>query len=237
MDFHPGTNPEVFETRVLDKCESFLYLEETYCYPRGGGQPGDSGLMINSDGQSSNFHEVLPGEMIKHPVDDLDIFSVGEKITCEIDTKLRNTHAMMHSAQHIFSALAEDIWGSETVGNQIGAEYSRVDLLFDDKESFDPDELVDAVNSILSSGIPVNVHNWEREKILSHEQMRHTKFMHRIPESITQLRVVEIEGIDLCPCAGTHVSNTSQIPRVKFIGKKNKGKGRLRVSYDFEKLN
>ena len=46
---------------------------------------------------------------------------------------------------------------------------------------------------------------------MSHEKMRHTKFMHRIPESITHLRVVEIEGIDLCPCAGTHVSNTSQI--------------------------
>ncbi|MEC7756724.1 MAG: alanine--tRNA ligase-related protein, partial [Candidatus Thermoplasmatota archaeon] len=90
MDFHPGTNPEVFETRILEKSEGFLYLEETYCYPRGGGQPGDRGLMINSDGQSSNFHEVLPGEMIKHPVADLDIFSVGEKITCEIDTKIRN---------------------------------------------------------------------------------------------------------------------------------------------------
>ena len=109
-----------------------------------------------------------------------------------------------------------------------------MDLLFDDKESFDPDELVNAVNSVLSSGIPVNVHNWDREKIMSHEQMRHTKFLNRIPESITQLRVVEIEGIDLCPCAGTHVSNTSQIPRVKYIGKKNKGKGRLRVSYNFE---
>ena len=53
MDFHPGTNPEVFETRILEKSEGFLYLEETYCYPRGGGQPGDRGLMINSDGQSS----------------------------------------------------------------------------------------------------------------------------------------------------------------------------------------
>ena len=234
MDLHPETNPEPFETRILEKNEGFLYLEETYCYPRGGGQPGDRGLITSSDGQSSNLLEVLPGEKIKHPVDDIDIFSVGEKITCEIDINVRNAHTMMHSAQHIFSALAEDIWGAETVGNQIGSENSRVDLLFEDKEVFDPDELVDAVNSILSSGIPVNVHNWDRQKILSHEQMRHTKFMHRIPESITHLRVVEIEGIDLCPCAGTHVSNTSQIPQIKFLGKKNKGKGRLRISYDFE---
>ena len=140
----------------------------------------------------------------------------------------------MHTAQHIFSALAEDIWGAETVGNQIGVENSRVDLLFEDKADFDPDTIIEAVNSVLNSKTPVNIHEWEREKIMSHEKMRHTKFMHRIPASITHLRVVEIEGIDLCPCAGTHVSNTSMIPKVKYLAKKNKGKGRLRISYEFE---
>ena len=172
--------------------------------------------------------------MILHPVDEIEMFRIGQKVSCEIDVIRRNGHTMMHTAQHIFSALAEDLWGCETVGNQIGADQSRVDLLFDDKELFNPDELTEKVNSVLSSNIPVNIHEWEREKILGHDQMRHTKFMHRIPASITHLRVVEVEGVDLCPCAGTHVSNTSQIPRVRYLGKKNKGKGRLRVSYDFE---
>ena len=172
--------------------------------------------------------------MILHPVDEIEMFKKGQEVSCEIDVIRRNGHTMMHTAQHIFSALAEDLWGCETVGNQIGADQSRVDLLFDDKELFNPDELTETVNSVLSSNIPVNIHEWEREKILGHDQMRHTKFMHRIPASITHLRVVEVEGVDLCPCAGTHVSNTSQIPRVRYLGKKNKGKGRLRVSYDFE---
>jgi len=110
-----------------------------------------------------------------------------------------------------------------------------VDLLFDNKDVFDPDIIIDEVNSILNSKIPVNIHEWDREKILSHDKMRHTKFMHRIPDSITHLRVVEIEDIDLCPCAGTHASNTAMIPSVNFISKKNKGKGRLRISYEFDK--
>ena len=113
-------------------------------------------------------------------------------------------------------------------------EASRVDLLFEDKTLFEPDELVSATNSIISSDLTVDVHEWERSRIIGHEQMRHTKFMHRIPSSITHLRVVEIEGVDLCPCAGTHVSNTSNIPQIRFIGKKNKGKGRIRFSYEFE---
>ena len=140
----------------------------------------------------------------------------------------------MHTAQHIVSAIAEDLWGAETVGNQLSVDNSRVDLLFEDKGVFDPDNLVEATNSVISSNVPVNIHQWERARILNHEQMRHTKFMHRIPSSITQLRVVEIEGIDLCPCAGTHVSNTSMIPKIKFLRKKNKGKGRIRFSYVFE---
>ena len=234
MQQHPGTNPPPFTTRVVATKDDSLLLEETHCYPRGGGQPGDTGLIRLDDGRSATLNEVLPGEMILHPVDQIEMFSSGQEVSCEIDVIRRNGHTMMHTAQHIFSALAEDLWGCETVGNQIGAEQSRVDLLFEDKDLFNPEELIEYVNSVLSSNTPVNIHEWEREKILGHEKMRHTKFMHRIPSSITHLRVVEVEGVDLCPCAGTHVSNTSQIPRVRYIGKKNKGKGRLRVSYDFE---
>ena len=234
MKRHPGTNPPPFTTKVAATQEDSLILEETYCYPRGGGQPGDTGLIKLENGKSTTLNEVIPGEAILHPVDEIDLFKTGQAVSCEIDVIRRNSHTMMHTAQHIFSALAEDLWGCETVGNQIGREQSRVDLLFEDKELFNPEELIETVNAVLSSNIPVNIHEWGRQKILEHEQMRHTKFMHRIPASITHLRVVEVEGVDLCPCAGTHVSNTSQIPRVRYLGKKNKGKGRLRVSYDFE---
>jgi len=234
MHRHPGTDPPPFTTRVVATKDDSLLLEETHCYPRGGGQPGDTGTIRMEDGGSVTLHEVQPGEMILHPVSDVEMFGIGQEVSCEIDTKRRNGHTKMHTAQHIFSALAEDLWGCETVGNQIGEDQSRVDLLFDNKELFNPEELIETVNSVLSSNIPVNIHEWNREKIMSHEQMRHTKFMHRIPNSITHLRVVEVEGVDLCPCAGTHVSNTSQIPQVRYLGKKNKGKGRLRVSYKFE---
>ena len=233
MTTHPGTDPPSFETRIHGFEGSNAMLESTYCYPRGGGQPGDTGLLI-SEGTESIIHEVLPGKMILHPVDNPDLFETGDTVTCQIDVERRNGHALMHTAQHIVSALAEDLWGAETVGNQLAVETSRVDLLFEDKEVFNPDELVEATNTVISSNVSVNVHEWERTRIQEHEQMRHTKFMHRIPSSITQLRVVEIEGVDLCPCAGTHVSNTSMIPQIKFHAKKNKGKGRIRFSYVFE---
>ena len=233
MSSHPGTNPPQFETLIHAIDGSNVLLESTYCYPRGGGQPGDTGL-LRSENAVSVINEVLPGKMILHPIDNPDLFETGDSVSCQIDVERRNAHSLMHTAQHIVSALAEDLWGAETVGNQLTVENSRVDLLFEDKEVFNPDDLVDATNAVISSNLPVNIHEWERSRILEHKQMRHTKFMHRIPSTITQLRVVEIEGVDLCPCAVTHVSNTSTIPQIKFHGKKNKGKGRIRFSYIFE---
>ncbi len=228
---HPGTNPPPFEADVIGVADTSLLLSQTHCYPRGGGQPGDTGRISRANNESSSLFEVLPGDLILHPVEDPSEFEIGEPVVCTIDTERRNSLALMHTSQHIFSALAEDIWGAETVGNQIGVDKSRVDLLFGDKSVFEPDVLVGAVNSVIDSAIPVNVHEWDRDSIMAHDQMRHTKFMHRIPSSITHLRVVEIEGVDLCPCAGTHVSNTGNIPRISYAGKKNKGKGRLRISY------
>ncbi len=233
MSRHPGTNPPAFDTIVQGFDDNNVLLESTYYYPKGGGQPGDMGVLSSKSAQAI-VHEVLPGQMILHPVDDPTLFEVGESVTCEIDKERRNKHALMHTAQHIVSALAEDLWGAETGGNQLTTDSSRVDLLFEDKGVFNPDDLVEATNAVISSNLDVHVHQWERSRILEHEQMRHTKFMHRIPSTITQLRVVEIDGIDLCPCAGTHVSNTSMIPQIRFQSKKNKGKGRIRFSYIFE---
>ena len=232
MDHHPGTNPEPFKTIITGFEDEYALLQSTYCYPRGGGQPGDTGSLVAGDTETQ-IGEVLPGEMILHPLAEPEMFEVGEEVICLIHQERRNLHTQMHTAQHIVSALAEDIWGAETVGNQLSTDYSRVDLLFEDKTLFDTEELVSEVNATLNKQIPVRVHEWDREEILSHEQMRHTKFMHRIPKSITNLRVVEVEGIDLCPCAGTHVDNTSKIPKIQFLAKKNKGKGRIRFSYSF----
>ena len=230
MDHHPGTNPEPFKTIITGLEGEYALFQSTYCYPRGGGQPGDTGSLMAGDIETQ-IGEVLPGEMILHPLAEPEMFEVGDEVICSIHQERRNLHTQMHTAQHIVSALAEDIWGAETVGNQLSTDYSRVDLLFEDKTVFDTEELVSEVNATLNKQIPVHVHEWDREEISSHEQMRHTKFMHRIPKSITNLRVVEVEGIDLCPCAGTHVDNTSKIPKIQFLAKKNKGKGRICLLY------
>jgi len=233
MKSHPGTNPEPFTTKIVDIDEQFILLSESYCYPRGGGQPGDSGAFVHGGG-SSTFGETLGGEFIRHPVEFPEQFSIGEDVECRIDKDTRNRHAKMHTAQHIVSAIANDLWGAETAGNQISTHYTRIDLLFENRDEYDSNTLEENVNAIISSNTDVLVHDWTRERILGHEQMRHTKFMHRIPSSIPKLRVVEVQGIDLCPCAGTHVSNTRDVDSIAITGVKSKGAGKFRITYQFE---
>ena len=76
----------------------------------------------------------------------------------------------------------------------------------------------------------MNVYDWDRNTILSHEKMRHTNFLQRIPPSINKLRVVEIEDIDLCPCGGTHVGNIGILDDLIIKKVNSKGSGKFRIS-------
>ena len=227
---HPGLDPPSFDATITQIIEDGIFLDRTFCYPRGGGQPGDRGT-ISGGGNISKMAEVKPGEKILHPLENPDCFSEGAKIICHIDPLWRNRNTMMHTAQHVFSAIANDMYKAETVGNQISERNTRIDLWFPDRGVFDAEEISSQVNDILNSGANVLIHEWSRDKILSHENMRHTNFMDRIPSSINMLRVVEIEDIDLCPCGGTHVGNISQIPSITIENVKSKGSGKLRITY------
>ncbi len=231
MMHHPGTDPPKFKTTVSGVTDDGLHLSESYCYPRGGGQPGDIGTLTSIDNKSA-FSEVLGGDNILHPMNDPSVFSVGEEVECEINADWRNRNTRMHTAQHVFSAMANELYGAETVGNQISEGYTRIDLFFPDRDQFNADDMTTAVNDALRSDSEVSIHEWDRARILSHEQMRHTKFMDRIPSAIEMLRVVEIDGIDLCPCGGTHVSNTSDVQNITITNSRSKGAGKLRITYE-----
>lgn len=227
---HPGTDPKAFKAKIVNIKDNYLIFDNSYCFPRGGGQPGDIGTIILGE-LEIEFHETLPGEYIKHPVDSVDQFKIGDNIKCIIDKENRNRNAKMHTTQHIVSALANDLFGAETIGNQIGNEFTRIDLKFQDKNKFNIEDLESSFNDILSTNAPVNVYDWDRTTILSHDKMRHTNFLDRIPSSVKKLRVVEIVDIDLCPCGGTHVENINILDDLKINKVKSKGSGKLRISY------
>ena len=133
MTQHPGINPPPFSSIITDISENKIFLKETYCYPRGGGQQGDTGTITNMDLQTELL-ETLPGESIIHPVTSTEGFDIGDEVLCTINQVRRNKNTIMHTVQHIVSAIANDMFSAETVGNQISEDYTRIDLLFPDRD-------------------------------------------------------------------------------------------------------
>ena len=231
---HPGINPQPFSSKVLSIIEDSIILEQSYCYPKGGGQPGDTGT-LSGQGISERFTEVHARELIHHPVNDVSTFKIGQVLDCTIDVARRNSLAITHTAQHIVSAMADELWGATTVGNQLGTEESRIDLLFDDKTRFSQQVIQDKVNEIIGSNRSVTVANWTADDILTDDRVRNRSFVSRIlerlPSHVEHMRVVNIEGIDICPCAGSHVDNVSQLTQIEITRIKQKGAGKIRLYY------
>ncbi len=155
---------------------------------------------------------------------------VGAQVEAMIDGQRRNTLSLMHTAQHLVSAHADILWSGRTVGNQIGVGRTRIDLEFPDRGAFDRQVLETAVNGSIEDDRDIRMSFVDREELVDDPLVRVN--MERMPADIERWRVIEIEGIDRCPCAGTHVASTRLIPPIEITRVKSKGKGRLRVEYE-----
>ncbi len=225
---HPSDQPNPFSSSVTAVDDNWIRLDSTEFYPTGGGQPHDTGLMSWKDGQCRVI-DVKGRNEVFHLIDG-DIPLIGTVVDCSIDTPRRLRLAQMHTAQHLASALAHEYWGGVTVGNQIGIETTRIDIQFEDRDSFVAEELIDYMNDAIKANYQVKMDNRSLEQLKSDSMVRID--LNRIPD-VDSLRVIEIESIDVCPCAGTHVESTGVIPRVVVDRVKSKGAGKLRVSYRF----
>ena len=228
-----GNYIKEFDAIVTKNKENYICLDQTAFYPLGGGQPSDTGI-IKWDDKKSNIKEVLKkGETIEHIIEG-ESPPVGKKVHGIIDWNKRLAHMKMHTAQHILSGIIFDDFKARTVGNQIHADYSRVDFSPANFTDEDLEKIKNKFNEIVKQNIPIKIYEEDRESLEKRvdQQRAHLDLL---PKSITKLRIVEVEGFDICPCAGTHVKNTNEIPQIEKIKKEHKGKDRTRIIYSLSK--
>lgn len=222
---------EEFTAEVIDIEDNKVVLDQTLFYPLGGGQNWDLGTIDGPNGEM-NVIEVRGRDTIHHTIEDTFELEIGDEVSGTIDFERRYAHMKMHTAQHLVSGIAYEMFdGVRTVGNQIHTEKSRIDFkpiqFTEDMLS----ELQSAVNEKIQLGLEVTDSQMTRDEINSIMPEERTN-MDLLPAFINDLRVVTIgDKQDLCPCAGTHVRNISEIKGIEFIGKKSKGKGTQRVTY------
>ncbi len=198
----------------------YVVLSDTVLYPEGGGQPADHGCV---DGIPVIDVRKLPGDEIVHM---LDGTPPSGRVTVELDWDRRFDHMQQHTGQHLLTAVAEDRFGWRTTSFHLGERVSDVEL---DAPEISParlSELEEAVAREIRAARPVTVRRVTREE---YDGMAVRS--RGLPEGHTgSIRLVEIDGIDLNTCGGTHCASTSELETVKLLRTESL-RGGTRVSY------
>lgn len=226
-----------FDATVTHVSESGVVLDRTLFYPLGGGQHWDTGTLEGPNG-TLTVEEVRGRGDVEHTTGPGHQLEVGDEVRGAIDWETRYARMRMHTAQHLVSGLAYEMFdGVRTVGNQIHADRSRIDF---NPISFDEtmiSNLLENVNDNIDQALPVTDAVMTREAINAIMPADRTN-MDLLPASVRELRIIQIgERVDMCPCAGTHVTNIAELGHVEFLGKKSKGKGTQRFSYQLGASN
>jgi misacylated tRNA(Ala) deacylase len=214
-----------FEGRVeaVDEDEHAVTLDQTAFYPTGGGQPHDEGVL----GGVAVTDVVKRGDQVWHTLDG-DLPPVGEVVQGEIDWERRHALMRTHSALHVLCGVIWNEWATAVTGGNMAPLSARMDFEFDPlPEGFGP-RVEELVKAEIAAARPIEVSFLPRATAVEDEDLIRTK-VNLIPESVTEIRVVDIVGLDKQADGGTHVANTSEIGAFRVVKTESKGKGNKRL--------
>lgn len=212
-------------TTVLEVLPEGVVLDRTVFYPLGGGQPGDTGVLTAADGRTWQVTDTRKGdgERILHRIAaDAAPPEAGLEVETTIDWERRYAHMRMHTCLHLLGAVLR--YG--VTGGQIGAAKSRLD--FDTHEDIDKERVTAAVNALIQANHAVRS-RWITEAELDAQPELVRTLSVQPPRGAGRIRLLEIPGVDLQPCGGTHVAATGEIGPVVVAKVENKGRHNKRV--------
>ena len=217
-----------FDAHVVELTfEGGVILDRTAFYPTGGGQPHDLGT-LSWDGRSSTVVEVRKnGSLVVHRLEG-DSPAVGSAVHGEIDWSRRYALMRHHTALHSMSGVIYELYGATVTGGQMYPDRARMDFLLPDLSQDRLKTIEERTNELLGEGHPVSIRFLPRSEAFQIPDLIRTK-VNLIPEGVTEIRVVNIEGIDQQADGGTHVANTREVGQVHITGSENKGKGNKRL--------
>jgi misacylated tRNA(Ala) deacylase len=228
LSFRDDWHAARIEARVLAVTErGGIILDRTVFYATGGGQPGDRGSLLTSDGRRIAIATAVWDDSAKTIVAHVPAGgeappAVGETVTAEIDWPLRLLRMRVHTCLHLLSvALPYPV-----TGGSVGDGDGRLD--FDIPETIEKEAVQAKLDALLAAPAAVT-DRWITDAELDANPGLVKTMSVQPPRGSGRIRLVEIAGLDLQPCGGTHVRNTSEIGRVEVTGVEKKGKLNRRV--------
>jgi misacylated tRNA(Ala) deacylase len=220
------------DATVVAVTDAGVALDRTVSYARGGGQPGDTGL-LRWDGGEARFVDTVKsretGDVLHVLEEGVASPPEGVAVICEIDWERRHVLMRTHTALHSLSGIVFTDYGAKvTGGNMEPGGVARMDFELDAISQEFGREVEDKLNEKLAEDHPVYVTFLPRAEALADPDLIRTK-VSLIPSSVDPIRVIDIEGIDKQADGGTHVRSTGEVGRVRVVKTESKGRANKRM--------
>ena len=216
-----------FEATVVEADETGVALDRTAFYVTGGGQPHDTGVLRWDGGEALVTDVRKRGDTAWHTLDGA-VPAVGAAVTGEIAWDRRHALMRTHTALHVLCGVIWNTWGKAVTGGDMQPLAARMDFEFDPLPQGFAADVEERVNAELAAGRPVEVSFLPREEALGDADLIRTK-VSLIPETVPEVRVVDIVGLDKQADGGTHVASTDEVGRIRVVKTESKGKGNKRI--------
>jgi len=210
-----------FEANVIYAKDNEIVLDRTAFYPEGGGQPYDTGKIINEN-EFSVIEVRKENEYVVHKLD--RNFTGSLNVKGEIDWDRRYAHMRHHTAIHIISGVLYKKYNARITGSQIYTDKARMDVNYDLKKE-DLPVIEKEANNIVEMNLNVNI------KYIKRSEMKQdlVRVREDLLPDVDIIRVIEIEGFDMQADGGTHVRKTGEVGKIVISKYENKGKNNKRI--------
>ncbi len=215
------------DATVVAVLEEGIVLDSTVFYARGGGQPGDTGVL------AGDFGEISVTDTFRMKGDPIHQFegkppSVGERVTATIDWDRRYLLMRTHTALHALTAVIYRDFGAKVTGGDMKPGVARMDFELASMSREFAEEIAFQLNEELQRGYDTAIRFMDRQTALADPDLIRTK-VNLLPESLQTIRVVDIIGLDKQADGGTHVRSTLEVGSIQVLKTESKGKANKRI--------
>ena len=202
---------------------SRIALDTTYFYPTGGGQPHDVGSLNNL----AVVDVRKDADLVWHTIAG-DAPAIGSTVHGVINWERRHQLMRTHTAMHILCGVIWNEWQVPVTGGNMEPLSARMDFEFDPLPEGFAVRVEELVNQAIIANYPIEVSFLPRDTAVMDEDLIRTK-VSLIPETVSEIRVVDIVGLDKQADGGTHVASTREVGVFRVLKTENKGKGNKRI--------
>ena len=213
-------------------------LDRTVFYPGGGGQPSDRGTLRRAaDGAAWAVLAAskLDGEIAHQLEASESPPSIGDELGVELDWYRRYTLMRTHTALHILCGVVWRDWGAQVTGGNMEPGAGRMDFEFERLSGDLVGDIEARVNREVEAARDIKVANLPRDEAFAIPDLIRTK-INLLPPGITEVRTVEIVGLDLQADGGTHVANTREVGPIRVTGYESKGRINKRIRIELSSV-